>query len=101
MAQAPVFQRRELVVPTALIEKEAIEIAVPDSGSGLSEDAAELLFEPFFSTKPDGMGRGLTLCRSIIDAHEGSVRSETTVGGGTIFRFTLSAAAGKAVENDD
>jgi two-component system, LuxR family, sensor kinase FixL len=83
---------RELSITTSLIDRATIEIAVADTGSGLSKEAEANLFEPFVSTKRDGMGLGLSLSRSIVEAHGGSLRYEPNPGGGAIFRFTLPAA---------
>jgi C4-dicarboxylate-specific signal transduction histidine kinase len=84
-------KRRELQV-TALLNEETVEIAVAATGPSIDKDVAEHLFEPFVSTKRDGMGLGLSICRSIVEAHGGKLRSERKPGGGTIFRFTLAAA---------
>jgi two-component system, LuxR family, sensor kinase FixL len=83
--------RRELEVRTTLVNDHTIEIAIADSGPGLTERVANHLFEPFVSTKPGGMGLGLSICRLIVEAHGGRLRSEPNPGGGTIFRFTLTA----------
>jgi len=87
--------RREFVVTAALGDAETVEIAVADSGPGLAEEMARHLFEPFASTKPNGMGLGLSISRSIIESHGGSLRSEPNPGGGMIFRFTLAAVPQK------
>jgi PAS domain S-box-containing protein len=87
--------RREFVVTAALGDAETVEIAVADSGPGLAEEMARHLFEPFASTKPNGMGLGLSICRSIIESHGGSLRSEPNPGGGMTFRFTLAAVPQK------
>jgi PAS domain S-box-containing protein len=81
--------RRELEVKTALLDDETTEFSVTDSGTGLAAEVANRLFEPFVSTKPNGMGLGLSICRSIVEAHGGRLRTEPNEGGGTIFRFTL------------
>ena len=83
--------RRELEVRATLLNDHTVEIAIADSGPGLPRAVANHLFEPFISTKPGGMGLGLSICRSIVEAHGGRLRSEPNPGGGTIFRFTLSA----------
>jgi two-component system sensor kinase FixL len=83
--------RRDLEVKTRLLDEETVEIAVSDSGPGLSQNVADRLFEPFVSTKRNGMGLGLSICRSIIEAHGGQLRSGTEPGGRTIFRFTVAA----------
>jgi PAS domain S-box-containing protein len=83
--------RRELEVRTTLVNDHTIDITIADSGPGLTEPVANHLFEPFVSTKPGGMGLGLSICRSIVEAHGGRLRSEPNPGGGTIFRFTLTA----------
>lgn len=81
--------RRELEVRTILLDEETIEIAVADSGPGISRNVRHRLFDPFVSTKANGMGLGLSICRSIIEAHGGRLRSEPNPGGGAIFRLTL------------
>jgi len=80
---------RELEVATARLGDESIEIAVADHGPGLSDDIAEHLFEPFHTTKNNGMGLGLSICRSIVEAHGGRLSYEPNYSGGAIFRVTL------------
>jgi PAS domain S-box-containing protein len=80
---------RELDVATSRLDDESIEIAVADRGSGLPDDIAEHLFEPFHTTKSNGMGLGLSICLSIVEAHGGKLRYEPNCGGGAIFRVTL------------
>jgi len=82
-------ERRELTIATAMLDELMVEISVADTGRGLAPDVAARLFEPFVSTKRDGMGIGLSICRSIIEAHGGKLTSELRCDGGTIFRFTL------------
>jgi C4-dicarboxylate-specific signal transduction histidine kinase len=89
MAASP---RRELHVTTLRIDRETIEFAIADTGPGLLGEAANRLFEPFFSTKDAGMGLGLSLCRSIVEAHGGRLRNEVNPGGGTIFKFTVACS---------
>jgi two-component system sensor kinase FixL len=92
-------ERRELVVSTTPIEGETIEVSVADTGSGLSEEIAERLFQPFVTSKPAGMGVGLSISKRIIEAHGGKLWAEPHPGGGTVFRFTLqSATEGTAVD---
>ena len=81
--------RRELEVKTALLDDETTEFSVTDSGTGLAAEIADHLFEPFVSTKPNGMGLGLSISRSIVEAHRGQLRTKPNEGGGTIFCFTL------------
>jgi PAS domain S-box-containing protein len=85
------MRRRELTVTTACVDSETVEIAVADRGPGLPKELAGHLFQPFVSTKRDGMGLGLMICRSIVEAHGGRLWSEPNPGGGTIFRFTLAS----------
>jgi C4-dicarboxylate-specific signal transduction histidine kinase len=82
-------ERRELDVATSRLDDESIEIAVADRGSGLPGDILEHLFEPFHTTKSNGMGLGLSICRTIVEAHGGKLRYEPNRGGGAIFRVTL------------
>ena len=91
-------KRRALRLTTRLLDGDIVEIAVGDSGSGISAKVAAHLFEPFVSTKHDGMGLGLSISHSIIAAHGGELRNEPNLAGGTIFCFTLPVVAG---ERDD
>lgn len=77
-----------LVVETAFADG-MIEIRVIDSGPGLPEASRERLFEPFFTTKAQGIGLGLSICKSIIAAHRGELAGETALGGGARFRVRL------------
>jgi len=72
----------------------AICVAVRDYGSGISEATRERLFERFFTTKDDGLGMGLAIVRSIIDAHGGSIGAENAEGGGARFYFRLPITKG-------
>nr|WP_238136718.1 ATP-binding protein [Variovorax sp. JS1663] len=69
-----------------------IEFSVADRGGGISEEVAARLFTPFFTTRPDGMGLGLSLCRTVVEQHGGALAYEPSRPRGTIFRFTLPAA---------
>jgi signal transduction histidine kinase len=81
------------VIVEARTENEDVKIAVRDSGPGISEDAAERLFTPFFTTKSDGMGMGLALSRTIIEAHGGRLwLDRMNEQDGTVFCFTLHRA---------
>ena len=84
--------RRKLVVTTILLNAEMVEVSVADTGPGLSKEVARRLFEPFVTTKHHGMGIGLSICRLIVEQHEGCLTVETNPGGGTVFRFTLLAS---------
>jgi PAS domain S-box-containing protein len=85
-------ERRELDVTTGLRDENNVEIVVADSGPGFSPQVADHLFEPFVSTKRDGMGLGLSICRSIVEAHGGKLEARPNRGGGAMFRFTLVRA---------
>jgi two-component system sensor histidine kinase DctS len=91
MQQTPAEQR--LLRITATLEetedRRDIAVAIADRGHGISADTAERLFSPFFSTKAQGMGMGLNICRSAIEFHGGSLDHVPNPDGGTIFRFTL------------
>ena len=92
-------RRRELDVATSLRDERMVEIAVTDTGPGLPDDIAARLFEPFVSTKPNGMGLGLSICRSIVEVHGGRLHCETNTGGGTVFRFTVPVAPTNGTPN--
>lgn len=69
-----------------------LEFSVADLGSGISEEVASRLFTPFFTTRADGMGLGLSLCRTVVEQHGGVLMFEPNQPRGTVFRFTLPAA---------
>jgi signal transduction histidine kinase len=82
---------RELHISTARIEPEGVCVAVRDTGSGLRPEGLPRVFEPFYTTKPDGMGMGLPICRSIIEAHGGRLWATTCEPRGALFQFTIRA----------
>src|ERR1700682_6100036 len=82
---------RELHISTASIEPEGVCVAVRDSGHGLRPESLPRLFEPFYTTKPDGMGMGLSICRSIIEAHGGRLWATGCEPRGALFQFTIPA----------
>ncbi|QQO22697.1 PAS domain S-box protein [Bradyrhizobium diazoefficiens] len=88
MAQSP---RRELVVANTRVADDMIEVEVSDTGSGFRDDVIPNLFQTFFTTKETGMGVGLSISRSIIEAHGGRMWAESNAAGGATFRFTLPA----------
>lgn len=90
MAEQP---RRELTVATSLRDDGAAIVSVTDTGPGVGEDVVGRLFEPFVTTKSDGMGVGLSISRTIVEAHGGRIWSESAPGGGAVFRFSLANAA--------
>ena len=85
-------ERCELVVCTRLVNDDQIRVDVADTGPGLSEAIKGKLFEQFTTTKPHGLGVGLSISRSIIDAHHGRLWAEQNPGGGAIFSFVLPLA---------
>ena len=80
--------RRRLQISVRSQDGQA-QVDVADSGAGIAEDVAGSLFTPFFTTKEEGMGMGLNICRSIIEAHHGRLWFEANPEGGSLFRFTL------------
>lgn len=84
-------EERRLVISTHQTEPQTILISVADSGSGISPDVAAQLFQPFITTKPQGMGVGLSISRTIVEAHGGHLWVVPNPGGGAIFHLTLKA----------
>jgi signal transduction histidine kinase len=83
--------RRELQISTETDEAEGVRIAVRDTGPGLAPESLPRLFEPFYTTKAEGMGMGLAICRSIVEAHGGRLWATACEPHGTLFQFTIPA----------
>ncbi|MCA0030200.1 PAS domain S-box protein [Mesorhizobium sp. B263B2A] len=88
--------RRELRVVTRTRADGMAEVSVKDTGPGLAPEISAQLFQPFITTKKQGMGVGLSICRTIVESHGGHIWAEAMPGGGTAFRFTL-----RIVEKDE
>jgi signal transduction histidine kinase len=82
---------RELHISTVSIEPEGVCVAVRDTGHGLRPESLPRLFEPFYTTKPDGLGMGLSICRSIIEAYGGRLWATGREPRGALFHFTIPA----------
>jgi PAS domain S-box-containing protein len=82
---------RELVIATARAEPNGVVVAVKDSGPGLDTAGLERVFDAFYTTKPTGLGMGLSICRSIVEAHGGRLIAVANAPRGAIFQFTLPA----------
>jgi two-component system sensor kinase FixL len=92
-------ERRELVISTASGDNGEVVVSVSDTGPGIAADVASQLFQPFITTKRHGMGVGLSISRTIVEAHNGQIWVEPTTGGGATFRFKLRAVTKEEVEH--
>jgi two-component system, LuxR family, sensor kinase FixL len=90
---------RELVISTRPAADDMLAISVTDTGHGISADMAAQLFQPFVTTKRQGMGVGLSISRTIVEAHGGQIAAESNLVGGTVFFFTLRAVTNEEVGN--
>ncbi|MGX5734779.1 PAS domain-containing sensor histidine kinase [Bosea thiooxidans] len=84
-------ERRKLVVTTRRVNDDTLEISVRDTGTGLAPEIVDQLFQPFITTKEHGMGVGLSICRTIVEAHGGKIWAVSEPGRGTCFTFSLRA----------
>ncbi len=82
-------EQRMVSIRTIVVDSETVQISVKDSGPGLSEDRIERVFQPFFTTKKEGLGMGLSIARTIIEAHKGRLWAENNPEGGAVFHITL------------
>jgi len=87
-----------LSIRTALNGEDTVEVAVSDSGEGLAPEHADKMFSPFFTTKPHGLGMGLSISRSIIEAHGGRLWATPNPERGATFRFTVPVSGGEDVD---
>ncbi len=81
--------KRELVIRTRTEAEDEVAVLIEDSGHGIPQEVASQLFKPFVTTKPEGMGIGLSICKRIIEAHGGNLAVSTNEAGGATFCFTL------------
>jgi len=82
-------ERRELTISSRLAGEGMVEVSVADTGSGIAPEVMAQLFQPFVTTKAQGMGVGLSICKTIVEAHGGHIVARSNPGGGTIFSLTL------------
>jgi signal transduction histidine kinase len=81
----------ELTIKSELGQDGQLLISVSDNGVGLPAEKADQIFSAFFTTKPQGSGMGLAICRSIVESHSGRLWASPNNGGGATFQFTLPA----------
>jgi signal transduction histidine kinase len=87
------LEHRQLGIQTQQVSAHRVEVAVHDCGVGLDANKLEQIFEPFYTTKPTGMGMGLAICRSILEAHSGCLWAANNPDRGATFYFTLPVNA--------
>ncbi|ABC31829.1 Signal transduction histidine kinase [Hahella chejuensis KCTC 2396] len=92
MRDTPI-QEREFIVDAQVIAEGWVEVSVTDRGCGIPQHFRNRLFTPFFTTKPDGMGAGLSISKSFIELHRGTLRFKDNPSGGSVFLFTLPLAS--------
>ncbi len=92
-------ERRALSIGVRPAGDGMAEIVVADTGPGIHPDIAGQLFQPFVTTKRTGMGVGLSICRTIVEAHGGNISVGDTAGGGATFRFTIPSVSKEELEN--
>jgi len=93
MRNSPSGQRK-IILRTAMPDGRTVNASVTDFGTGIDENNIERLFEPFYTTKPDGLGMGLSISQTIIKAHGGTMEARNNREGGATFAFTLPAGRG-------
>ncbi|NTV43597.1 MAG: hypothetical protein HGA63_09895, partial [Syntrophobacteraceae bacterium] len=80
---------RKMLITTAMEDSRTVKVSVTDSGTGIDEHHVDRLFEPFYTTKPGGMGMGLAISQTIVKAHGGRMGAHNHPEGGATFYFTL------------
>jgi signal transduction histidine kinase len=86
-----------LGIRSELHENDRIKVSVSDTGVGIRRQDADRVFNPLFTNKPDGMGMGLSICRAIVEAHDGALWFAPNEPQGTVFQFTLRTHGAPAV----
>jgi two-component system sensor kinase FixL len=92
--------RRELTIATERDADGMAAVKISDTGTGISPDVASQLFQPFITTKPHGLGVGLSISRTIVESHGGRITVGPNPQGGTIFRFTVRAVSQEELRDD-
>lgn len=92
-------QRRILSVSTEPSDDGMVAVVVSDTGTGIAPEIVEQLFQPFITSKPTGLGVGLSISKTIVEAHGGRIAATANPDGGTAFRFTLRSAARKGADD--
>ena len=95
---APIDQPRTLRVRSQTIAPDSVLVDVEDTGAGIDPVTMERMFDAFFTTKPNGLGMGLSICRSIVEAHGGRLWASANVPRGSVFHFSVSASAEEDVK---
>jgi signal transduction histidine kinase len=90
-------ERCALRVSTSEGASHSVAVAVRDSGPGLPAEGVERIFDPFYTTKPSGLGMGLSICRSIVEAHGGKLWAGANVPRGAVFQFVLPSGSDENV----
>jgi two-component system sensor kinase FixL len=93
MRNAPQIQRK-IIVRSVMPDNRSVKVSVTDFGTGIDENNIERLFEPFYTTKPEGLGMGLSISQTIIKAHRGTMEASNNLQGGATFTFTLPIHSG-------
>ena len=91
---------RDLLITTSKNEAGGIHVSVQDFGLGLAPEVQKNLFKAFQTTKPNGLGLGLSICRSIVERHGGRLWATANAPRGTVFQFTLPSNAGEPRQDD-
>jgi two-component system sensor kinase FixL len=91
MDALPVGQRR-LMLTAQRADRDRVELAVGDTGRGIPADPLSTVFKPFWTTRREWLGMGLTLSKMLVEAHGGRIWAENNAAGGATFHFTLAAA---------
>ena len=87
-------EQRKLVVHSRVLD-DAVSVTVIDCGPGIDSDLLPTLFDPFMTSRSDGLGMGLAICRRIVEDHGGKILAENGLNGGAIFSFSLPLSAKK------
>jgi C4-dicarboxylate-specific signal transduction histidine kinase len=90
----PEIPQRQLLIAARLTGEPAIAVCIGDTGPGIAPDIARRLFEPFVTSKPNGIGLGLSICRTLAEEQGGRIKVRSVAGRGTLFHVTLPVGPG-------